>query len=143
MCWTEIKDNINVQIADRDFKVYKVVSDANKQSCKSIIMGFDYTVNTPYYIPTIEYKVFGFKYKVVNIKKAYHSYIGIHFICNSSFYNRAKYEEAGIKINFQKMILDEYPQKGNAFEPGLSILDVMMFNSAKKINSMLERYEII
>lgn len=38
MCWTEIKDNINVQIADRDFKVYKVVSDANKQSCKSIIM---------------------------------------------------------------------------------------------------------
>lgn len=33
-------------------------------------MGFDYTVNTPYYIPTIEYEVFGFKYKVVNIKKA-------------------------------------------------------------------------
>lgn len=89
MCWTEIKDNINVQIADRDFKVYKVVSDANKQSCKSIIMGFDYTVNTPYYIPTIECEVFGFKYKVVNIKKAYHSYIGIHFICDSSFYNGA------------------------------------------------------
>lgn len=88
MCWTEIKNNINVQVADRDFKVYKVVSDANKQSCKSIIMGFDYTVNTPYYIPTIEYEVFGFKRKVVNIKKAYHSYTGIHFICNSSFYNR-------------------------------------------------------
>ena len=68
MCWTEIKDNINVQIADRDFKV---VSDANKQSCKSIIMGFDYTVNTPYYIPTIEYEVFGFKYKVVNIFGGY------------------------------------------------------------------------
>ena len=82
MCWTEIKDNINVQIADKDLKAYKIVLDANKQSCKSIIMGFDYTVNTPYYIPTIEYEV-------VNIKKAYHSYIGIHFICNSSFYNRA------------------------------------------------------
>ena len=71
MCWTEIKDNINVQIADKDLKAYKIV------------------LNTPYYIPTIEYEVFGFKYKVVNIKKAYHSYIGIHFICNSSFYNRA------------------------------------------------------
>lgn len=89
MCWMEIKDNVNVQIADKDLKVYKIVSDANKQSCKSIIMGFDYTVNTPYYIPIIEYEVLGFKYKVVNIKKAYHSYIGIHFICNSSFYNRA------------------------------------------------------
>lgn len=89
MCWMEIKDNVNVQIADKDLKVYKIVSDANKQSCKSIIMGFDYTVNTPYYIPIIEYEVLGFKYKVVNIKKAYHSYIGIHFICNSSFYNKA------------------------------------------------------
>lgn len=89
MCWTEIRDNVNVQVADKDFKVYKVVSDANKQSCKSIIMDFDYTVNTPYYIPTIEYEVFGFRYKVVNIKKAYHSYTGIHFICDSSFYNRA------------------------------------------------------
>lgn len=89
MCWTEIKDNINVQIADRDFKVYKVVSDANKKSCKSCVQGFIYEANTPYYIPTIEYEVFGFKYKVVNIKKAYHSYIGIHFICDSSFYNRA------------------------------------------------------
>lgn len=89
MCWTEIKDNVNVQIADKDLKVYKVVSNANKQSCKSIIMGFDYTVNTPYYIPTIRYEVFGFKYKVVNIKKAYHSFTGIRFICDSSFYNRA------------------------------------------------------
>ena len=89
MCWSEIKNKINVQIADKDFKVYKIVSDANKQSCKSIIMGFDYTVNTLYYIPTIEYEVFGLEYKVVNIKKAYHSYTGIHFICNSSFYNRA------------------------------------------------------
>ena len=89
MCWTEIRNNVNVQIADKDFKVYKIVSDTNKQSCKSIIMGFDYTVNTLYYIPTIEYEVFGFRYKVVNIKKAYHSYTGIHFICDSSFYNRA------------------------------------------------------
>lgn len=89
MCWTEIKNNINVQIANRDFKVYKIVLDASKQSCKSIVKGFNYTVDTLYNIPTIESKVIGFKYKVVNIKKAYHSYIGIHFICNSSFYNRA------------------------------------------------------
>lgn len=30
MCWTEIKDNINVQIADKDLKAYKIVLDANK-----------------------------------------------------------------------------------------------------------------
>ena len=89
MCWTEIRDNINVQIANKGFRVYKIVLDANKQSCKSIIMGFDYTVNTPYYIPTIEYEVFGFKCEVVNIKKAYHSYTGIRFILDSSYHIHA------------------------------------------------------
>lgn len=83
MCWIEIKDNVNVQIADKDFKVYKIVLDANKQSCKSIIMGFDYTANTLYNIPIIEYEVFGSKCKAIKIKKAYHSYTGIHFICGS------------------------------------------------------------
>ena len=89
MCWVEIKDNVNVQIADKDFKVYKIVSDANKQSCKSIIMGFNYTVNTIYDIPTIEYEVFGSKCKAIKIKKAYHSYTGIHFICSSFHHSMA------------------------------------------------------
>ena len=41
------------------------------------------------------------------------------------------------------MILDEYPQKGNPFEPGLSIVDVMMFNSVEKIQQMMEHYEFV
>lgn len=61
----------------------------------------------------------------------------------ASFYDREKYEHAGIQIKFPRMILEEYPQKGGPFEPGLSILDVMMFNSVEKINEMMEKYEIL
>lgn len=87
MCWIEFKDNINVQTADKDFKVYKIVSDANRQFCKSIVMGFNYIVDTLYTIPIIEYhEVFSYKRRTIEIKKAYHSYTGIHFICNSSCY---------------------------------------------------------
>ena len=86
MCWIEIKDNINVQIADKDFKVYKIVLDASKQSCTSIVKGFVYTANTLYAIPTIESKVIGPYCEKIKIEKAYHSYTGIHFICNSSYY---------------------------------------------------------
>nr|DAO71017.1 MAG TPA: hypothetical protein [Caudoviricetes sp.] len=85
MCWTEIRDNINVQIANKDFKVYKIVLDANKQSCKSIVKGFNYTVNTLYSIPTIESEVIDPYYGKIKIEKAYHSYTGIHFICDSSY----------------------------------------------------------
>lgn len=86
MCWIEIKNNINVQIADRDFKVYKIVLDANKQSCKSIVRRFNYTVDTLYDIPTIESEVIGPYCEKIKIEKAYHSYTGIHFICDSSYY---------------------------------------------------------
>ena len=86
MCWIEIKDNINVQIANKDFKIYKIVLDANKQSCTSIVKGFNYTVNTLYAIPLIKCEVFNRNYGEIKIEKAYHSYTGIHFICNSSYY---------------------------------------------------------
>lgn len=86
MCWIEIKDNINVQIADKDFKVYKMVLDANKQSCTSIVRGFNYTVGTLYAIPTIESKVIDPYHGRIKIEKAYHSYTGIHFIWDSSYY---------------------------------------------------------
>lgn len=85
MCWIEIKDNVNVQVADKDFKVYKIVLDANKQSCTSIVKGFVYTANTLYTIPTIEYEVFNHHYREIKIEKAYHSYTGIHFICGTSY----------------------------------------------------------
>lgn len=85
MCWTEIKNNINVQIAYKDFKVYKIVLDASKQSCKSIVRGFNYTVDTLYDIPTIESEVIDPYYGKIKIEKAYHSYTGIRFILDSSY----------------------------------------------------------
>ena len=86
MCWIEIKDNVNVQVTDEDFKVYKIVLDANKQSCTSLVKGFVYTANTLYSIPTIESEVFNHHYREIEIEKAYHSYTGIHFICGASYY---------------------------------------------------------
>ena len=85
MCWIEIKDNINVQIAYKDFKVYKIVLYANKQSCTSIVRGFNYTVGTLYAIPTIESKVIDYFYRKIKIEKAYHSYTEVHFIWDSSY----------------------------------------------------------
>ena len=60
-----------------------------------------------------------------------------------SFFDRKKYENAGINLKFHSAILTDYDQKRNVFEPGLSILDVMMFNSIEEINKMLDNYELI
>lgn len=60
-----------------------------------------------------------------------------------SFFDQAKYDAAGIDLRFQQMNLYEYPQKGDVFEPGLSIVDVMMFNSPEEIHKMLNDYEFL
>jgi len=60
-----------------------------------------------------------------------------------SFFDRSKYESNQIKLKFQKICLMEYNQKRANFESALSIIDVMMFNPPKKINQMLDKYELL
>ena len=61
------------------------------------------------------------------------------------FFDREKYERAGIKLVFQKPVLEFYPQRRGKenFEIGLSIIDVMMFNSPDVVNAMLDKYECL
>lgn len=56
------------------------------------------------------------------------------------FFDVSKYKNNGIELKFEKVEITDYSQKRQTFEPGLSILDVMMFNSPEEINSMLDRY---
>jgi hypothetical protein len=60
-----------------------------------------------------------------------------------SFFNKAKYDQAGITLKFQKVKLEEYDQKRQPFEAGLSIVDILMFNSPETVNRMLDNYELI
>ena len=85
MCWAERLENTNIQVADKDIKVYKIVTCANKQSCVSVVKNFNYTANILYKIPTLEYDEIARRCKILKIEKAYHSYTGIQFVCNSTF----------------------------------------------------------
>lgn len=58
------------------------------------------------------------------------------------FFSRKKYEANGISIHFLNLKSIEYQQIENTFEPGLSILDTLMFNSPKEINSLLDQYDL-
>lgn len=61
------------------------------------------------------------------------------------FFDGEKYSKAGIKLVFQKPVLEFYSQRRGAenFEPGLSVIDVMMFNHPEQINKMLDNFELI
>lgn len=60
-----------------------------------------------------------------------------------TFFNEQKYITNNIKIRFLKAKNIEYNQHRDRFEPYLSIIDVMMFNSQETIKKMLTDYELI
>lgn len=58
-------------------------------------------------------------------------------------FDNKKFIDAGINLNFLKIHLQSYNQKKASFIDGLSIIDVMMFNSPEQINIMLDDYELV
>ena len=84
MCWVENIKRLDLQIADRDIEVYKIVSDANKLSCKSFIQGFIYEANIGYAMDAMELEESNLdgafcRADLIYITKAYHSYTKIRF----------------------------------------------------------------
>ena len=60
-----------------------------------------------------------------------------------SFFDKSKYDKVNINLFFQSVEIISYSQKNEKFEGGLSIIDVLMFNSPDEINEMSDKYELI
>lgn len=58
-------------------------------------------------------------------------------------FDQSQFIEAGIKLSFVKNKLPEYSQRRGFFEPGLSIIDVLMFNDVAATNQMIEAVEFV
>ena len=84
MCWIENIKRLDLQIADKDIEVYKIVSDASKLSCESLIKEFIYKASIRYEISAMELKETNLGSAfcttgLIYIEKAYHSYTKIRF----------------------------------------------------------------
>lgn len=54
-----------------------------------------------------------------------------------ALYSEQAFEERGIGLHFIAPRLDPYPQFADSFEPGLSIIDVLMFNDRDQVRNMI------
>ena len=84
MCWIENTRSFDLQIADRDIEVYKIVSNASKLLCESLIQEFIYKTNIKYEMGAMELEESSFNSAfcttdLIYITKAYHSYTKIRF----------------------------------------------------------------
>lgn len=79
----------------------------------------------------------------LNISKAYGAAAYINPAAGKELFDKEKFKAAGIELKFLDISLKAYPQQHTIFEPGLSIVDVMMFNSVDEINRMLAEHTTI
>lgn len=64
-------------------------------------------------------------------------------IGGKQLYDSKYFEKNNIKLKFIQGSIPEYLQFQNDFVPGLSIIDIMMFNSKEKISTMLNMYQLV
>ncbi len=81
--------------------------------------------------------------RIIAICKALDSGHYINPIGGMELYEKDYFNKHGILLNFVQSQPVEYKQFNNAFVSGLSIIDILMFNSKKEIKEMLDNYKLI
>ena len=79
----------------------------------------------------------------LNITKSLGYSTYVNAIGGTEFFDRTKYRNNSIDLYFLKAELVPYVQRIGRFVEGLSIIDVMMFNSVEEIRLLLDRYTLI
>lgn len=67
----------------------------------------------------------------------------VNAIGGQELYNKEYFQSKGVKLEFLKPSIREYTQFAGNFIPGLSIIDVAMFNSPLKIKEFLNNYKLV
>jgi hypothetical protein len=83
------------------------------------------------------------KDRVIEICKKTNASVYINAIGGMDLYEKDEFLQKKIILHFIKTNIVEYNQFIDNFIPGLSIIDIMMFNSPDEIKKMLNQYELI
>lgn len=81
--------------------------------------------------------------RVIDICKREKTLIYINAIGGRELYSRESFENNGLQLKFLQAELKSYTQFRQEFEPGLSIVDLMMFNDRGQLQYQLANFRLI
>jgi len=81
--------------------------------------------------------------KVMVLCKARHAIEYVNPIGGVKLYQKDDFQREGLNLCFLKSNDIVYKQYDHEFVPWLSIIDIMMFNSVRKISEMLNQFELV
>ena len=80
--------------------------------------------------------------KILDLSKKLEATSYINAIGGKDLYEKMRFKENFISLNFLETEFTHYDQLKDGFTPCLSIIDIVMFNSVKDIKTMLEKYTL-
>lgn len=83
------------------------------------------------------------KDKVLAICKALGADAYLNAIGGQELYDKAQFAANGVNLHFVKTDDLKYQQFGSDFEPGLSFIDVLMFNGKERTRDLLRKYTLV
>ena len=81
--------------------------------------------------------------KILEIASLLKSTDYINAIDGQKLYDKERFSQENIQLFFLDTEITEYKQFKNEFEPHLSIVDILMFNSIEDINNILSKFKLI
>ena len=86
--------------------------------------------------------LFGQK-RVIEICKYFNANQYINAIGGKELYQKNVFQKEKLELHYLKTNFTEYNQFSHQFISGLSIIDIMMFNTVEQLNEMLINYDLI
>lgn len=81
--------------------------------------------------------------RLIEITKALGGNVYVNPMNGSSLYSKEYFRENSIQLEFIQPIFSEYKQLGGPFLQGLSMIDVLMFNSTEDCVQMFNNYKFL
>ena len=81
--------------------------------------------------------------RLINMVTKNNSHVYINAIGGMELYSKDEFKKGNIELYFLKPMMKNYKQLSRDFIPGLSIIDVLMFNSIENVKEMLNQYELL
>lgn len=138
-CFNNVYD-IFQQIIESKFDS---ISELNTFSIKKIIEYLNINTEVIESSSHYENKNLTSQNRIIDICHKEDASVYINPIGGSNLYDKQLFIKHNLELYFIKTKSSKYAQFNHEFHPGLSIIDVLMFNEKEQINLMLEEYELL
>jgi len=133
------------QITKRTFaEEYQDITDMCLMSLKQVYeyLGIDFVwTKASSFAP--ETRGIGKADRLIQIVKKYEAQQYVNVTGGQELYSKKYFQEHGIDLYFVKSFFREYKQRGDRFVPGLSIIDLLMFNDKEQVKSYFKDFELV